>query len=141
MKAARIPRRIEKRLTDAERCAVDELRFSQPGAARRGELKTELGWKRTREETVALAHDQIEKGMIIAAVAAHLDVDARYLRTLLKEDPAADSVPGKPSSHAGESATNVRTPGGESSRGSLPAPACGFASFAHLDAWLEERGR
>jgi hypothetical protein len=134
-KAERFPRRRIRRLTDEQRRALDELQFSHPGPARRGELKTVLGWKRTREETIAFALDLIDKGMIVSAVAGRLDVETRYLRNLLKRDATPENGHRKPSVHAGESATNVQTPTGESSRGLGPVF---FRSFADLDRWLEE---
>jgi len=88
-------------------------------------------------ETAALAHFLIDEGMIFSAVAARLDVDARYLRRLLKGEASTESVLGNPCVDAGESATNLHTRTGESSRGQLPAPASGFRSFRELDAWLE----
>ena len=139
MKAHRLPRRVVRRLSDAEHRAVDELRFGNPDAARRGELKTLLGWKRTREETRAYAEVLRHRGMLLAAVAARLDVHTRYLARILAREPAAHSVPRKPFIHAGSCATNLQTPNGESPRGVLPAPAAGFRTFAELDAWLEGR--
>lgn len=141
MKAHRLPRRLVRRLSDAQHRALDELRFGNPHAARRGELKTVLGWKRTREETRAYAEALMRSEMVLAAVAARLDVDKHYLSRLMRKgQPAADSTPRKPFADAGSNATNLQTPTGMSSRGGLAAPATGFRSFADLDAWLEERG-
>jgi hypothetical protein len=165
VKADRLPRRAIERLTDLQRAALDEIRFGRPGPARRGELKTTLGWKRTREETIAYASDLLERGLVLSGVAARLDVEPLYLRRLLKREATFDSgensplgkllylrrllkreatpeiAPRKPSVHAGKSGTNLQTLTDLSSRGCLPAPAAGFASFADLDRWLEERGR
>ncbi len=137
MKANRLPRRVVKRLSDAEHRALDELRFGSPDAARRGELKTQLGWRRTREETIAYAQALLARGMIITAVASRLNIERRYLARALNDDATPDLVPRKPASGVGKTATNLQTPTRDSRRGNLPAPAAGFASFAELDAWLE----
>jgi hypothetical protein len=139
VKAHRLARRVVKKLSDAEHRALDELRFGSPGAARRGELKTVLRWRRTQEETIAYAQTLIEAGLIPSAVAARLDVDRYYLAGLLgSREATADSPPRKPCADAPSDATKLQTPIGASSRGCLPAPAAGFRSFAELDAWLEE---
>jgi len=137
-KAERFPRRLVRRLTDEQRRALDELRFSHPGPARRGELKGILGWKRTREETTAIVADLLDKGMILSAVAARLDVDKRYLAALLKREATSENPARKPPVDAEKSATNLQALTAESFRGPRPAPASGFRSFRELDAWLGE---
>lgn len=137
VKASRVPRRVMKRMSDAELRALDELRYSQPNPARRAELKLVLGWKRTRDETLGLATELLERGMILSAVAARLDVDTRYLGALLKREATAEIVPRKLAPLNGKSATNLQILTADSSRGELPAPASGFGSFAELDEWLE----
>ena len=79
------------RLSPEQKKAVDllefgdpRLEFSNPSAAERGRAKTVLGWKRTREETLAYAVELLEAGMVQAAIAIRLDVSDRYLRELLK---------------------------------------------------------
>ena len=69
MKAHRLPRRAVRRLSDAQHRALDELRFSDANAARRGELKTVLGWKRTRDETRAYADVLLLGGMVLSTIA------------------------------------------------------------------------
>jgi hypothetical protein len=128
-----------KRLTDEQRRALDELQFGKPTATRRAELKMILRWRRTREETLALATSLRDRGRVTTAIAARLDVDRRYLVRLLESREASgDSVPRKPCADAPSDATKLQTPTGESSRGCLPSPAAGFRSFSELDAWLEE---
>jgi hypothetical protein len=137
VKAARFPRRLAKRLAEDERRALDELRFSTPGPARRAELKTVLGWRRTREETIAFAQGLLAEGRSIRFAARKLDVEPRHLSAVLKEVGTSENATRKPSNHAGKSATKWQTPTRSSSREPLPAPAAGFRSFADLDAWLE----
>jgi hypothetical protein len=47
-------------------------------AASRAEAKTLLGWKRTREETIALAVELRARGRLISAIADHVRVGDRY---------------------------------------------------------------
>ncbi len=82
-KAERLPRWRFRRLTPEQREAYNRLRWYSPGPAERARLKEVLGWRRTRVETVALAHELLEHGLIERAVAVHLDVSDRYLRRLL----------------------------------------------------------
>jgi hypothetical protein len=85
---SRLSARAYGRLTPEQRRAVDQLRYSDPNAAERGELKTTLGWKRTAEETAAYARNLIAGGMMVDAAAGRLGVEADHLRRLLSEDPA-----------------------------------------------------
>jgi AraC-like DNA-binding protein len=43
-----------------------------------------LGWRRTRDETLALAEELLEEGRVLSAVADELGISDRYLRRLLK---------------------------------------------------------
>jgi hypothetical protein len=79
----RLSARRYGRLTDEQKRAVDLLEWQNPGAAERGEAKTTLRWRRTREETIAYAHLLLESGLMRAAVADRLRVSDDYLRRLL----------------------------------------------------------
>jgi hypothetical protein len=126
-------------MSDAQRAALDELRFGSPGPARRGELKSLLGWRRTRPETVAYAGRLLGEGMAVYGAARTLAVGERYLRRLLAEAAKADSASRKPAWGQGKSGTNRPTLTAESSPRERPSPGRRFQSFAELDAWLEER--
>jgi hypothetical protein len=59
----------------------------RPSAASRGEAKTVLRWRRTREETVAAyALTLLEQGLMIRPVADRLGIGERYLRRLLEQE-------------------------------------------------------
>jgi hypothetical protein len=64
-----------------------------------------LGWRRTRDETLALAEELLEEGRVLPAVADELGVSDRYLRRLVAaESLTAENEPLKPSIHAAEMA-------------------------------------
>ena len=95
----RLSARADRRLRPEQRQAVDLLRYGGPGPADRGEAKTTLGWRRTREETRAFARALLDAGMVRSAVADRLGVDLDYLnRVTHPEKP-----PRKPSIHAAKS--------------------------------------
>jgi hypothetical protein len=104
-KVARLPM-WRFRLLDAEqRKAYDQLRWHRPGPAERARLKGVLGWRRTREETLALAHELLDDGRMIATVSDDLGVSRRYLRRLLAEESRTSENGGSnPSIHAPEMA-------------------------------------
>jgi hypothetical protein len=85
-KAERLPRWRFRRFNEEQRRAYDRLRWYHPGPAERARLKTVLGWRRTREETVALAEELLDRGRVLPAIAAELGVSDRYLRRLLREE-------------------------------------------------------
>jgi hypothetical protein len=99
-KAERLPRWRFRRFTQEQRRAYDRLRWHQPIAAERARLKKVLGWRRTREETIALAEELLEEGRVLTAVADDLGVSDRYLRRLVFErSPTAQIAPLDPSIH------------------------------------------
>lgn len=83
----RLSARAYGRLTPEQKHAVDLLEWQRPGPAERGEAKTVLGWRRTREETIAYAHELLGRGLMAGAVADRLGVSDDYLRRAL--DPGA----------------------------------------------------
>jgi hypothetical protein len=88
VKADRVPRRHLRRMTPAQLDALNKLRWYSPGPAERARLKQTLGWRRKREETIALALELLAAGGLGRAdVAKEIDVDARYLDRLLRESP------------------------------------------------------
>jgi hypothetical protein len=96
---SRLSVRAYARLTPEQRRAVDELRYEDPDSARRGELKTILGWRRTVEETIAYARKLVDGGMALSAAAIRLDVDPDYLWRLLEKVPDIPNRSRNPSTH------------------------------------------
>lgn len=83
---SRLSARAYGRLSNEQKNAVDVLQWGNPDAARRGEAKTILRWRRTREETIAYAERLLATGLMRPVVADRLRVDDDYLRRLL--DPS-----------------------------------------------------
>jgi hypothetical protein len=79
----RLSVRAYGRLTPEQRQAVDLLEWADLDAAGRGRAKTVLGWRRTREETIAYAAELLAAGLMAAAVADRLGVSDDYLRRVL----------------------------------------------------------
>jgi hypothetical protein len=98
---SRLSARAYGRLTPDQRRAVDVLRYGHAGldAARRGEAKTVLGWRRTAEETVAYARVLLARGMVPSAIQAELGCTDRHLRRLLAEVPDMEFRSRNPSIH------------------------------------------
>jgi hypothetical protein len=137
-KIERLPRWSLKRMTVEQRAAYDVLRWQSPVPAERARLKLVLGWKRTYEETVALATELRAQGLMDSAIADELRIGDRYLRRLLKTGVhPSENVPANPHQQRAEVA-----PTGESDTGiqvaGRTAPIDGFPSLADLDAWLRE---
>jgi hypothetical protein len=104
-KVERLPMWRFRRFNEEQRRAYDRLRWHQPGAVERARLKKVLGWRRTQEETTALAQELLEDGLVLAAVADELGVSDRYLRRVLFErSPTAKNAPLNPPIHAPEMA-------------------------------------
>lgn len=136
MKADRLPRWAQRRLTAEQREAYDRLLWHRPRPAERARLKMVLGWKRTRDETTALALDLVDQGLIERVVADRLGVSDRYLRRLLTvEATTPENAPPDTNVHAAEVAptceTEVVVPPARPSRSPLR-----FRSFDDLDHWL-----
>jgi hypothetical protein len=74
-----------------------------------------LGWRRTREETIAYATVLVGRGLIVSAVADELGVGDRYLRRLLDQVvPDVDKPARNPASHHSRSGTNRQRQGDRS---------------------------
>jgi hypothetical protein len=82
---SRLSARAYARLAPEQRRAVDELRYEDPDSARRGELKTILGWRRTAEETAAYARKLIKRRLVRSTILAELGCSERHLRRLLEK--------------------------------------------------------
>jgi hypothetical protein len=98
-------------LNDDQRAALDLLRWYSPGPAERARAKNVLGWRRTREETIALAQELLAEGRILLAAANELGVGARYLRRLLDEVSDVENPPRNRSTHAAKVALSRDTKG------------------------------
>jgi hypothetical protein len=109
-KAERLPRWAFRRLNDEQKEAHNQLLWYRPGPAKRARLKQVLGWRRTRDETRALAVELLEQGLIEKAVDLRLEVSDRYLHRLLAvQEPARENRGRKPSNHAEEVALTRET--------------------------------
>jgi hypothetical protein len=82
----RLSTRAYGRLTPAQKEAVDLLQWYSPNAAERGAAKTVLGWRRSREETLAYALELVGQGLGLAAVADRLRVSDDYLHRVLNPE-------------------------------------------------------
>ena len=111
MKADRVPRWQERRMSAAQREAYNELRWHPCGPAKRARLKNTLGWKRTREETVALALELRGEGRGNLAIADELGVSDRYLVRLLDQARDTEKQPRNRSAHAADVAPTCETNG------------------------------
>lgn len=135
-KAERLPLRAQRRLTAEQREAYDRLRWYRPGPADRARLKMVLGWKRTRDETIALALDLLGQGLLEQVVADRIGVSDRYLRRMLVEESLPpDFTALDPSGHAAEVAPTCEPDTGVPPRRPGRSPVR-FASFRELDEWL-----
>jgi hypothetical protein len=118
-KAERLPISRLRHLKPEQREAVDRLAWYSPGPAQRARLKKTLGWKRTKEETLAWARELLAEGRMVAPIARELGVEARYLKRLLQESETPQNGGRKASSQAEkvaltrESDTGVHWGGGE----------------------------
>jgi len=138
VKADRLPRWAFARLNAEQKEAYNALRWYAPGPAERARLKLILRWKRTRDESLALALEMLAAGRSRKAVADELGVTDRHLRRLLAETGSetpekrpANPVPMRPSAD-----TTCEIGIGHQPRPTR-GPMGGFASFADLDQWLE----
>jgi hypothetical protein len=111
VKVDRIPRWQFRRMSAAQREAYNDLRWRPCGPAERARLKKTLGWKRTREETIALALELFDEGRIVLATADVLGVSDRYLARLLAQVPDRSELSCNPSVHAAEMAPTCETNG------------------------------
>jgi hypothetical protein len=111
VKADRVARRQLRRMTQAQRDAYERLRWHPCGPAERARLKRTLGWKRSREETIALALELRAEGRSDLAIADDLGVGDRYLTRLLDQVPDSPELPRNPSAHAAEMAPTCETNG------------------------------
>jgi hypothetical protein len=109
VKAERIPKWRVARMSTAERGAWNELRWYSPGPAERARLKLVLGWKRSREETIALSCELRNEGRGDAAIADELGVTDRYLDRLLEQVRDLPKSPRNPSVHATDLAPTCET--------------------------------
>jgi hypothetical protein len=101
-RADRFPMWRFRRLNDEQRVALDLLRWYSPSAADRARAKNALGWRRTKEETIALAQELLAEGRILLAVANELGVGARYLRRLLAGVSDLEKPPRNRPTHKGK---------------------------------------
>jgi hypothetical protein len=81
----RIPDWRLRRMTPAQRHAVDRLRWHNEAPAKRARLKRTLGLQPTREETLALLRELRDRRMVRSAILAELGCSERHLRWLLAE--------------------------------------------------------
>jgi hypothetical protein len=107
-KAERFPMWRFRRLSSEQKAALDRLCWYSPGAAERARLKKVLGWRRSRQETVALAEELLDEGRMLSAVADELAVGTRYLTRLLKS-PTPRKRPCNASNHTAKVATTCET--------------------------------
>ena len=98
-------------MSAAQREAYYDLRWRPCGPAERARLKKTLGWKRTREETIALALELLEEGRNVLAIADLLGVGDRYLTRLLDQARDIEKQPRNRSTHAPEMAPTCETNG------------------------------
>jgi len=122
-----------KRLTPDQRDTYEHLIYWSPGPAERARLKVRLGWRRTREETLALVKELLARGLTRLQVAGELGVDVDYVDRLLKPSPTHEIEPKNPPTSRGVSGPSD----GRKVIRRTARPIDGFASFAELDAWLE----
>jgi hypothetical protein len=143
VKAERLPTWAFRRLNTQQREAYNLLRYYSPGPAERARLKQVLGWRRTREETIALARELLADGLMIGVVADRCGIGRRYLARLLEQaengSPTPENTPDKPLNQAAVLAVTRET-GIDSRPARQRPPAQGFATFSELDRWLEENG-
>jgi hypothetical protein len=105
---SRFSTRAYGRLSPEQKQALDRLEWLAPGPAGRGEAKTVLGWRRTRDETVAYALELLDEGLVLAAVASRLRIGERYLRRLLDEVRDPENRPRNRSGHPAKVALTDR---------------------------------
>jgi hypothetical protein len=108
-KADRLPGWRFRRLNDAQKEAYNQLAWYNPGPAERARLKKVLGWRRTRTETICLAAELFERGLVERAVANELGVSVGYLRKLGAGQPTPENAPRNPSNQAEENALTCET--------------------------------
>lgn len=88
-KAERLPRWAFRRLSDKQKEAHNRLLWYSPGLAERARLKQVLGWRRTQDETIALAQELLAGGRGRLEVAGIIGVGVRYLDRLLQGCPTS----------------------------------------------------
>jgi hypothetical protein len=111
MKAERVPRWRVSRMNAAQLDAYDRLRWYSPGPAERARLKATLGWKRTRQETIALALELRVEGRGDLAIADELGIGDRYLTRLLEQVRDHEKTRRNPSIHTAEMAPTCESEG------------------------------
>ena len=82
MTIVRLNSRQRRWMTRKQRQAYEQLDWNRTSPAESARLKLILGWRRTREETVALAVERLDEGLLERVVADRLGVSIRYLRQL-----------------------------------------------------------
>ena len=80
----RLTRRQLARLSNRQRAAYDLLSYGARGPAERARLKIELGLRRSRVETVALACELLEAGRTRLEAATMIGIGADYLDRILE---------------------------------------------------------
>jgi hypothetical protein len=104
-KADRISSGQLRAMRVSQRTAALKLRDDCLGPAERAREKQALGWRRTREETLALVRQLIAAGRREGVVAREAGVSLHYLRRLLKEQGEDAEDQGlNPSIHAAKTA-------------------------------------
>jgi hypothetical protein len=111
VKVDRVPRWQLRRMSAAQREAYNDLRWLPCGPAERARLKKTLGWKRTREETIALALEIRGEGRGNLAIADELGVSDRYVVRLLDQVRDTEKQPRNPPSHGAEMTPTCETNG------------------------------
>lgn len=140
-KVDRLPRWRLARMNREQREAYDRLRWHRPGPAESARLKVVLGWRRTREETLALADELLGKGLLERVVADRLKVSHRYLHRLLAyRAETTQKEPLNPTIHAADVALTGETDTGV---GEAPrprengAPPRRFVGLEDLERYLD----
>ena len=105
----RVPAWKVRRMTAAQRQAFDRLRWHDPPPAERARLKRTLGMRRTREETLALLRELLDKRMVRAAILDELGCTDRHLRRLLAEVQKVEKPARKPVSQLEQTDITDRT--------------------------------
>jgi hypothetical protein len=139
VKAERFPRWRLARMNAVQLDAYNRLRWYSPGPAERARLKLVLGWKRSREETIALALELRGEGRCDLAIADELGVSDRYLGRLLEQVRDDEKPPRNPSVHAADLAPTCETNGAVPQRLSGRQMYGGDAFSYDLDAALGAR--
>jgi hypothetical protein len=130
-------------MSPKQRRAYDELRWGSPDPAERAQLKKTLGWRRTTEETVALAGELLDQGLTPWAVRLELCVTDRHWRRIATQVSDAKKRPRYPADRAKKADTTGHPKGighpGPADITGRPPPG-GFEDASELARWLNANG-